>query len=172
MQASKQLLRGACAAAGRAAEEKAWLKAEAAVLRWDSWELRGAVQEVDALAMAPPGSQLALAKSDLAVAQAEAARQEEEAQLAWGELEEYKRHMAAEVAHARQEATRAMRAEIAGPLHSMSLQTVVDFSLPSPDDVALCRAWIGSTSASFLCCPIGRWCDLLECMSASVNELC
>ena len=142
------------------------------------WDLGGAVKELDALATAQPGSELARVKRDLAAAQAEAARQEEEAQLALGELDEYKRHMATEVEHARKEATRAMCAEIAGPPHSMSLQIVVDFPLSSPENVALytlCRAWIGSTSASFLCCPTGRrcaLCDQLECTSASIiNEL-
>ena len=134
MQASNQLLRGACAAARRAAKEKAWLAAEAAMLRW---ELGSAVKELNALATAKPGSALAQVKRDLAAAQAETARQEEEAQLALGELDEYKRHMAAEVEHARREATRAMRAEIRGPTHLpklphfMSLQIVVDFTLPS-----------------------------------------
>jgi hypothetical protein len=49
-------------------------------------------------------------------AEAEAAAQEELAELATGELEEYQRRMAAEVRHARQEALRSAEARSGGEL--------------------------------------------------------
>ena len=59
--------------------------------------------------MAPKASELEEVQKDLVAAQAEAERQEDKAQLAWGELDEYKRHMAAEVAHARREAIKYIK---------------------------------------------------------------
>ena len=76
--------------------------------------------------MAEKGSELEQVQTDLEAAQAEATAQEELAELAKGELDEYKRHMAAEVEHARQEAIKMMRVEHGGPLHSTSVQTLVD----------------------------------------------
>ena len=72
-------------------------------------------------AMAEKGSELEQVQRDLDAAQAEATLQEELADLAKGELDEFKRHMAAEVEHARQEAIKMMRAEHGGPPYSTSL---------------------------------------------------
>ena len=77
--------------------------------------------------MAEKGDELEQVQGDLEAAQAEAIAQEELAELAKGELDEFKRHMAAEVEHARQEAIKMMRAEHGGLPHSTSPHTVVDF---------------------------------------------
>jgi hypothetical protein len=65
-------------------------------------------------------AELQRATAALNAAEAEAATQEELAELASGELEEYQRRMAAEVQHARQEALRAVDSQNGGnsrPIH-------------------------------------------------------
>lgn len=57
--------------------------------------------------MAEKEAELGSAQVALQTAQAEAAHQEELAEMAKGELDEYKRRMAAEVDHARQEALKS-----------------------------------------------------------------
>ena len=126
--------------------------------------------------------ELAATKTDLEAAWKEAGRQEDDAQLAWGELDEYKRHMASEVAFARQEAIREMRG---GPPHATSLQTVVAFetvavtrcccAVPGMNRTIQSIRSASATSAPILsipCCPTGGRCDLLECTSAGVIEVC
>ena len=73
--------------------------------------------------------ELANTERDLEAAQEEAERQEDDAELAKGELDFFRGHLPREVEFARQEARqqaiREMRA--GGPPHATSLQTVVDF---------------------------------------------
>ena len=60
------------------------------------------------------GVELERVMAAMHAAEAEAAAQEELAELANGELEEYQRRMAAEVRHARQEALRSAEARSGG----------------------------------------------------------
>ena len=70
-------------------------------------------------------------------AQAEAAAQEELAELANGELEEYQRRMAAEVQHARQEALRSAEAKCGGGISSHQ----AGFNLKRPGPCRVVYLW-------------------------------
>jgi len=73
-------------------------------------------------------AELEQATAAMHAAEAEAAAQEELAELASGELEEYQRRMAAEVQHARQEALRAVSTQTGGT----GLLQLLTLPLPTP----------------------------------------